>query len=187
MKHHGAIRERNRSAATGRTLRGIQAGQAALVHLLREVWGALTTDVALIFPPPSAGTGVLSARAGCAIGTMTMIGHPLVCGTQQESHAGQLCRGMNRPRPPDFCCQKRDCLCSTQDLAFGRENPHFLQQEVGRQTEKCRHPRILQRRQAKATLLQGGAEAARQGAAEIALAIVENPSGGSPSLSIGYF
>jgi hypothetical protein len=94
---------------------------------------------------------------------------------------------MNWPGPPDSSRQECNCLCAAQDLAFGRENPHFLQQKVRRQTENSRHARVLQRSQAKAALLQGGAKAPRQGSAELALAVIENPSGGPPSFSIGYF
>jgi len=118
---------------------------------------------------------------------MAVTRHPPICGVQQRLHAGQLGSRVNRPGPPDFSSQECDCLSPAYDLAFVREHTHFLQQEVRRQTEKCRHARILQGGQAKATLLQGGAKAASQGLAELALAVIENPFGGAPSFSVGYF
>jgi hypothetical protein len=116
-----------------------------------------------------------------------VIRHPPVHRTQQRLHAGQLGSSVKRPSPPDFSRQECDCLCSAQNLPFGREHAHFLQQLARGQTEEDSHARILQRCQAKAALLQGGAKAACQGLAELALAVIENPTGGPSSFSVGYF
>ena len=118
---------------------------------------------------------------------MAVIRHPPICGAQQRRHAGQLGSSVNRPGPPDFPRKERDCLCSAQDLPFAREHTHFLKQLAGGQTEEGSHARILQGGQAKAAPPQGGAKAAGQGLAELAFAVIENPSGCPPSFSVGYF
>jgi hypothetical protein len=84
---------------------------------------------------------------------MAAIGDPPVPGPQQRLHAGQSGRSVHRPRPPDLSRQKRDRLRPAQHFARRREHAHFLQQGTGRQSQKDRNPRVLQRRQAKAAFL----------------------------------
>ncbi len=119
---------------------------------------------------------------------MPMIGEPPITGAEHPPHARQLRHEIQRPYPPDLPRQEHEGVGAAVEFILGGDHAHLMQQLIRRESQERRYPRVLQRRQSKASLFQRPPETSRKRNADSAIAVEKNPAAGrSPSLAISYF
>jgi len=117
-----------------------------------------------------------------------VIGEPAVASVENSQDARELSRCKEWPGPPNFSREIHDGFGASMDFALTGNNAHLAQQLIGGQREEGGNAGILQSREAKAALIEGAAESARQRGANAAIPIEEDPaSRGVPAFHVSYF
>jgi hypothetical protein len=119
---------------------------------------------------------------------LPVIGEPAVPNVKNSQNAGELSGHEERPGPPDLSRKIYDGFVATINFTPTRKDAHLAQQLVARQREKVCNARVLQGREAEATLLECVAESARQRSANSAITVEEDPaSRGVSAFHVSYF
>jgi len=117
-----------------------------------------------------------------------MICDPAVADVENLQSAGNVGDREDRPGPPHLFCEVYDGFGAAMDFSCRRDDAHLLKHLIGRQSEEGSHTRILQGCKAKATFLEGAAEAACHGGTDGAIAVEANPSArGVSAFRVSHF
>ena len=117
-----------------------------------------------------------------------MIGEPAVSSVKKPQNAGHFCEGVEGPCPPDLPREIDNRFPAAIDFSVIGRNAHFPEQLRGRQRKQSLRARILQSGKTETAGFQCAAETAREGGADAAVAVKENPTAkGAPSFRISNF